>query len=82
MDVVTLSYYKVATITDLIVKKVRSALFSCDAHDKWVARYLHESWFSLRHEHKNDEYKMFKQATANDDPAGIRWINSDLIGFT
>jgi len=25
---------------------------------------------------------MFKQATGNDDPAGIRWINSDLIGFT
>ena len=25
---------------------------------------------------------MFKQATANHDPAGIRWINSDLIGFT
>ena len=26
---------------------------------------------------------MFKQAlNRNDDPAGIRWINGDLIGFT
>ena len=26
--------------------------------------------------------KIFKQTTADDDPAGIRWINSHLIGFT
>ena len=25
---------------------------------------------------------MFQQATANDDPAGIRRINNDPIGFT
>ena len=28
------------------------------------------------------DYKMFKQATTDDDPARIRcWINSDLISF-